>query len=630
MSGLREVLQSVVDLIAQLGTDGFDFLANDDMGKTIKDFVDALSSFIHETLPAMQTTFETIASIVKTISDTWNSIEWALAPMDKLADKLGFSNDDNRFVPDIMRLSPFGQLETLIRSFDDIWDRIDWSKLGDKIWGAFVSIGERFMDISAWIPVDGIDWTPFWNGLRTSAIALFTTELPGWISGVDWSPLSINAGITWDGIRNKVSAILGEITGNFSVVPPALDAAWSGLTSIASAIWDSVKAEVVAKFEEMVASVVQGGAEIVSEVSSWPGKFVSALGDLGSLLVASGRALIQGFIDGIKSMIGAVADAASAVVGAARSFFPNSPAKEGPFSGKGWVLYSGEAVGEGFAQGITNNEGKVIDAARQVMQATKDIFGDSANVTINLVMGDINGVSSLTDQVSKVEKSTKKAATTAGKAATDATKKIDDQTKKQLDLLKLQSDQLDFEAKRLDMQADSARSKTEQKRLDDQAKALRMRADELDMQAKQLEYEARYGEKLEQILTDADRMNPDMENKGLTMMERLNHGIQKGWTGVQDSLREMADEIGEAFGIEDVVAKWDDAVKKSKIDTLPQDFVKANANQLLADIGVSGKGAIPQLFEQGITYIFNVANMDDAMRAKQTEQNKNRLQYTRR
>ncbi|WP_280350338.1 phage tail protein [Nocardia abscessus] len=630
MSGLKDILQSVVDLVAQLGTDGFDFLANDDMGQKIKDFVDGLSKFVHETLPAMQTTFESIASVVKTIADTWSSIEWALAPMDKFAEKFGFSNDENRFTPDIMQLSPFGQLETLIRSFDDVWDRIDWGKLGDKIWGAFVAIGERFTDISAWIPIDGIDWTPFWNGLRSSAMALFTTELPGWISGVDWSPLSINAGITWDGIRNKVSATLGEITGNFSIVPPALDAAWSSLTSIASAIWDAVKAEVQAKFQEMVAAVVQGGAEIVSEVSSWPGKFTSALGNLGSLLVASGRALIQGFVDGIRSMIGAVADAAAAVVGAARSFFPNSPAKEGPFSGKGWVLYSGEAVGEGFAQGITNGESKVIDAARQVMQATKDVFGDNANVTINLVMGDINGVSTLSDQVSKVEKSTTKAAATAGQAATEATKKIDEQTKRQLDLLKLQSDQLDLEAKRLEMQADSAGSKTEQKRLDDQAKALRMRADELDMQAKQLEYEARYGEKMEQILTDAEKFNPDMKNKGLTLMERLNNGIQKGWTGVQNSLREMADEIGEAFGIEDVVAKWDDAVKRSKIDTLPQDFVKANANQLLSDIGVSGKGAIPQLFEQGITYIFNVSNMDEAMRAKQNEQNKERLQYTRR
>ena len=51
-------------------------------------------------------------------------------------------------------------------------------------------------------------------------------------------------------------------------------------------------------------------------------------------------------------MIGNVKDAAADVVQAARDFFPFSPAKKGPFSGRGWVLYSGKSIGEAFAEGI--------------------------------------------------------------------------------------------------------------------------------------------------------------------------------------------------------------------------------------------------------------------------------------
>jgi hypothetical protein len=92
----------------------------------------------------------------------------------------------------------------------------------------------------------------------------------------------------------------------------------------------------------------------VSLVRGLPGRARSALGNLNGMLVAAGRALIQGFINGIKSMLGSVKNAASGVVSAARNFFPFSPAKEGPFSGKGYTLHSGRALAQDFGRGITD------------------------------------------------------------------------------------------------------------------------------------------------------------------------------------------------------------------------------------------------------------------------------------
>ena len=108
----------------------------------------------------------------------------------------------------------------------------------------------------------------------------------------------------------------------------------------------------------------------MSFVSSLPGRVLGALGNLGGLLVASGRALIQGFISGITSMIGSVVSAVSSVVGAARRLFPFSPAKEGPFSGKGWVLYSGRSIGSAFAQGIKDTTPDAVRASAGLMGAT--------------------------------------------------------------------------------------------------------------------------------------------------------------------------------------------------------------------------------------------------------------------
>lgn len=152
----------------------------------------------------------------------------------------------------------------------------------------------------------------------------------------------------------------------------------------------------VQKFQEMwdrTSSAFSNGiSRAVSFVSQMPGRVMSALGNVGSLLVNSGRALIQGFINGIKSMVGAVADAARGVVKKARDFFPFSPAKKGPFSGRGYTSFSGKALATDFAGGIKSATPLAARATEGLMNAASgNLRGYRAGVDLASASGGAAG-----------------------------------------------------------------------------------------------------------------------------------------------------------------------------------------------------------------------------------------------
>jgi len=149
--------------------------------------------------------------------------------------------------------------------------------------------------------------------------------------------------------------------------------AFNQLNSFILNIMTQVNGAIIRKIQEAVSIFLDSVNLLISQTGSLlgrlPGIAADALGDLGSLLFRSGRSLVQGFIDGIKSQIGAVADAASSLVGAARDFFPFSPAKKGPFSGSGWTLHSGKAIATALAEGMLAGELAVAAAARGLASA---------------------------------------------------------------------------------------------------------------------------------------------------------------------------------------------------------------------------------------------------------------------
>ncbi|QGJ94147.1 tapemeasure protein [Corynebacterium phage EmiRose] len=199
-----------------------------------------------------------------------------------------------------------------------------------------------------------------WVQDMASKIGQFFSDM--WNSAVNavsnmWNSVS-------NAFSNGVSTATNWVSNLLSSVGNFFSNMWSSVTSTASNMWNSVSN-----------AFSNGVNTAINWVSSLPGRARDALGNTGSMLLDSGRALIQGFIDGIKGMIGRVADAARSAVQAARDFFPFSPAKRGPFSGHGYTTWSGRALAKDFAGGIDDAAPLAAASTSRMLAAAQSNLG---------------------------------------------------------------------------------------------------------------------------------------------------------------------------------------------------------------------------------------------------------------
>jgi phage-related protein len=156
-----------------------------------------------------------------------------------------------------------------------------------------------------------------------------------------WNGIKAVASAVWNWLRSATAATWNFITGIVRGQINALRSAVGAVAGFFRSAWDRASTAV---------KTVVGG--LVGFVKGIPGKILSALGDLGSLLYNAGKAVIQGLIDGIKNMIGAVGSAVSGVASTIRNFLPFSPAKEGPLSGSGSPFKAGQKIAQMVGEGI--------------------------------------------------------------------------------------------------------------------------------------------------------------------------------------------------------------------------------------------------------------------------------------
>ena len=216
---------------------------------------------------------------------------------------------------------------------------------------AFEFIGKTVSDIFGFIGkviADAIN-------IVTGILNVFLSALRG-----DWEG-------AWNGLLNVLKGILdfivSTITGAFDVVMHIFENLAKMLVDIWNNLWGGIGDFVVGAWNGITKAIGDGVGSAVEFVKSMPGKIKDGLGNLGGLLLDSGKALIGGFIDGIKSMIGGAKDAVKGVLGALGNFFPHSPAKVGPFSGRGYTTHSGKALIGDFAGAIRAGRDQVAEAA---------------------------------------------------------------------------------------------------------------------------------------------------------------------------------------------------------------------------------------------------------------------------
>jgi phage-related protein len=177
---------------------------------------------------------------------------------------------------------------------------------------------------------------------------------------------------TMTAIQGVINVIMGIITGDWERI-------WEGIKQILSGAWTAIKGSVKAGLIALVESFI-----------SLPTRILNALIGLPNSLFSSGRSMIQGFINGVKSMAQPAIDAALAIVNKVRDLFPFSPAKTGPFSGTGYTTYSGKALMEDWAKGIEKGAPAAVAAVQEAMAETQNGMDISAAVTSE-GFGDIYG-----------------------------------------------------------------------------------------------------------------------------------------------------------------------------------------------------------------------------------------------
>jgi hypothetical protein len=124
-----------------------------------------------------------------------------------------------------------------------------------------------------------------------------------------------------------------------------------------------------------IRAVTGAANSAVSQVRSFVdlvGSVPVRLASLASEAKRSGGALIQGFIDGIKSKVKPVTDVVESLMARVAGFFPHSPAKYGPFSGSGWsaIKAAGSAIEAQFQAGFSGKVAPLTAALEASGQGT--------------------------------------------------------------------------------------------------------------------------------------------------------------------------------------------------------------------------------------------------------------------
>lgn len=279
--------------------------------------------------------------------------------------------------------------EVLARFFGDLWNYIaeaftnGWNAVAGSVSDGMAAVGQWFTD--GWnAAVEGVTnfinsivqfFTDMWNSIATAvtdgvnATVTFFVELPGkilaalapigelWTKFAEWFKGMFDQAVRWLG--SIVQAAI-EFPGK---VFNALGNLAAGLVNLG-----------LDAFDGLFRGSKQKILEVVRFVGEFPASIIRALGNMGNLLLDSGRALVDGFLNGIKGAWNKLTGWVKSGMEFLRGLWPFSPAKWGPFSGKGYVTYSGKAIVNDFADSITGEMPYLYSSVSGAMQGVNDLF----------------------------------------------------------------------------------------------------------------------------------------------------------------------------------------------------------------------------------------------------------------
>nr|DAS04913.1 MAG TPA: tail tape measure [Caudoviricetes sp.] len=205
------------------------------------------------------------------------------------------------------------------------------------------------------------------NGL-IQAIPMLIEALPTIITTVVDTllanlPMIIEAGI---------QLLIGVITGIVQAIPQLIAMLPQIIVTIVTTLVQNIPRIISAGIQilvGLVTGIVQAIPQIGGAIAQVGSSIMSAVAGFPRMLFESGKKIIGGLIDGINSMFAAAKNAVGGLLSGIRNLLPFSPAKEGPFSGKGWTLYSGQSIVEALAAGALQKQHLFKAAIAETMAA---------------------------------------------------------------------------------------------------------------------------------------------------------------------------------------------------------------------------------------------------------------------
>jgi phage-related minor tail protein len=236
----------------------------------------AISGFIRDNWSTISGIFNAIVSFVTTtFTNTWNTLSTVISTVWTAIS--GFITQNWSTIKGI-----FDVITGVVGgAFTVIWNvlataiGIAWNNISTAIGAAWTVIQGIFNVISG---VLGGAFTLVWNQLKTSI------ELV-------WNGISTAISVAWTAISGIFTAIGQVLSGDFA-------GAWKTLQDTIGNVWTAIK-DGIGKAVDAISEKI---GDIIKFVGDIPGKALAALGDIGSTLFNAGGQLIQGLIDGIKSL----------------------------------------------------------------------------------------------------------------------------------------------------------------------------------------------------------------------------------------------------------------------------------------------------------------------------------------
>jgi hypothetical protein len=267
----------------------------------------------------------------------------------------------------------------IVSFFTTIWNWITdtFHSIFDPIWQWWVDLHVAIYDtvVSAWNTISNwvsekwawvlAKWHEFWD-----PIAEFATKL--------WEDVKriINDANVWVGMR--------------------LLEAWAYVQRLWHQFWDPIANFFTDIWRRISTTVSDGVNSVVEWVRGIPGRIVSAIGDLGSTLLAAGRRIIEGFLNGLKEKFKAVQDFVSGIADWIR-------ANKGPLSYDAKLLKpAGTLIMEGLLSSMERMRPQIVgflsgltdDIANGLNDASGKILDANASLSSSTHVGVLNNAAS--------------------------------------------------------------------------------------------------------------------------------------------------------------------------------------------------------------------------------------------